>query len=90
MRRLERETRSLEIDAPASIKKGGRKTRARQPKGRTDAESGEVGKAKADLQSTISGVPALSPAREAKASLAFFVAAQTAASPTFRTVPHKA
>ena len=71
--RLERESRSLEIDATASIKKGERKTRDWQPKGRTDAEPDEVGKAKADLQSTISGVPTLSTAGEAQASPAFFM-----------------
>ena len=42
---LERDSRSLEIDAQASIKKGGRKTRDWQPKGGTNAEPDEIGKA---------------------------------------------
>jgi hypothetical protein len=36
---------SLEIEVKTSIKKGGRKTRDWQPKGRRNAEPDEVGKA---------------------------------------------
>ncbi len=65
---------SLEIEVKTSIKKGGRKTRDWQPKGRRNAEPDEVGKALEDLQSTIIGVPILSTTEEAQASSVFICA----------------